>query len=416
MDLAKQIKASSTQALISMQRIYGCQHYPRYEKAIFIKGDGVWLWDKDGKKYFDGNATYSTNAGGHRNEELIATLHSLLEEQCIPLTANVLMGPTHALLVRELALLTGLDKALIMNTGAEAVETSLKIARRWAEKAKGVPKDSVEIISFLNCFHGRTIAATATSSDPHYRDGFGAFPPGFIHSVPYDDIAALKRAITPNTGAILIEPIQCEGGMIIPTKRYFTQVRELCTERKILMIADEIQTGLGRTGKLFCCEWFGVKPDLILLGKALGQIIPVSAVVGIKEAMNILEPGQHGSTFGGTSISCGVALASLAQITQNEMAWVKNAETMGQYFRRELRKLQKKSPYIKTIRGRGLAIGIEINTNRISTKVLIEQLLEEGVVSGNAHNIALRVTPALNVCKEAIDWALPRFEKVLCPR
>lgn len=415
MDLLDEIRSYSNAQLIAMQNTYGCQHYKRFTECVFAKGEGVWLWDKEGKKYFDGNATYSTNAGGHRNEELIDALIALLRDQCVPLTANAFMGTTQPLLVQKLTQLSGLDKALIMNSGAEAVETAIKIARRWGYRVKKIPPHRAKIISFKNCFHGRTITATTMLSESAYRDDFGPFPHGFIRDVPFNDIAALEKRITPETAAVLIEPIQCEGGMIIPTKKYFTEVRELCTKHRILLIADEIQTGLGRTGKMFGHEWYCIKPDIMLLGKALGQIMPVSAVVGIAEAMDVLDPGSHGSTFGGNSIACGVALASLTLITQNDCAWVKNAFTQGTYFKSALRTFQERSPYVTAVRGRGLAIGIEIDTKKISTDALIKQLLMEGVVSGNAHGIALRVTPALIVDKKAIDWALERFEKVLCP-
>jgi len=415
MDLLDEIRSYSTTQLVAMQNTFGCQHYQRFTECVFAKGEGVWLWDHEGKKYFDGNATYSTNAGGHRNEELIDALQVLLRDQCVPLTANAFVGTTQPLLVQKLTQLSGLDKALIMNSGAEAVETAIKIARRWGYRVKGIPTRRAKIISFKNCFHGRTITATTMLSETAYRDDFGPFPHGFTRDIPFNDIAALEEAITPETAAVLIEPIQCEGGMLIPSKKYFTDVRELCTKHRILLIVDEIQTGLGRTGKMFGHEWYCIKPDIMLLGKALGQIMPVSAVVGIAEAMNVLDHGSHGSTFGGNSIACGIALASLALITHNDAAWIKNSFNQGIYFKSALRAIQKRSPYVTEVRGRGLAIGIEIDTQKIRTDTLIRQLLENGVVSGNAHGIALRVTPALIVDKPAIDWALERFEKVLCP-
>ncbi|MCX7854278.1 MAG: ornithine--oxo-acid transaminase, partial [Caldilineales bacterium] len=298
---------------------------------------------------------------------------------------------------------------LPMNTGAEAVETALKAARLWGYRVKGVPESEAEIIVCTNNFHGRTITIITFSTEPLYRDGFGPFTPGFT-IIPYGDAAALEAAITPNTVAFLVEPIQGEAGVVVPPEGYLKQVREICTRHNILFIADEIQTGLGRTGKLFACDWEDVKPDLITIGKALsGGMMPVSAVVGRRDVLIQFKPGSHGSTFGGNPLACAVAREALRVIVEENLA--ERAAELGEYFREQLRAIN--SPYVKEVRGKGLLTGVELKHEVGSARPFCEALMKRGILAKETHESVIRFAPPLVITREEIDWAIDQIRAVL---
>jgi len=312
-------------------------------------------------------------------------------------------------LAKELCELTGFDTMLPMNSGAEAVETALKAARKWGYKVKGVPENQAQIITCEGNFQGRTISVISFSTEPQYRDGFGPFTPGFI-SVPYGDAAALEAAITPNTVAFSIEPIQGEAGVIIPPDGYLQQVREICTRHNVLMMADEIQTGLGRTGKLFACDWEGVKPDVVTIGKALsGGFYPVSAVLARQDVLGVFKPGDHGSTFGGNPLGAAVAREALKVIIEENL--IENAIQQGKYLKGRLERIE--SEHVAEVRGRGLLIGIELKPEAGGARRFCEMLKDEGLLCKETHDNVIRFAPPLIIQREDLDWALERIEKVL---
>jgi ornithine--oxo-acid transaminase len=309
----------------------------------------------------------------------------------------------------EITQLTGQDLVLPMNTGAEGVETALKTARKWGYRVKGVPDGSAEIIVCEGNFHGRTISIVSFSDDAQYRDGFGPFTPGF-KLVPYGDLAALERAITPNTVGFLVEPIQGEGGIVVPPAGYLSKARELCRRERVLFMADEIQTGLARTGRVFACDHEGVKPDILILGKALGGgMMPVSAVLASREILGVFEPGDHGSTFGGNPLACAVARAAMRVLTRDRLA--ERAERLGNAFMERLRKLD--SPYVREIRGRGLLIGIALKSEASPAKGFAKKLMHEGVLCKDTVESVLRIAPPLVIETQELDWAYERIARVL---
>jgi len=375
--------------------------------VVIERGEGVWVWDVEGNKYLDMLSAYSALNQGHRHPKIIS---ALMEQagKCT-LTSRAFHNETMGPFLRTLCELAGYGKALPMNTGAEAVETAIKAARKWGLVRKGVPENQGEIIVCENNFHGRTVTIISFSSEEQYRYGFGPYTPGFV-LVPYGDLEALEKAITPHTVAVLAEPIQGEGGVVVPPQGYLAKMRELATEHNLLMMLDEIQTGLGRTGRLFAYEHEGAKPDVLILGKALGGgVYPVSAVLASEEVLGVFNPGDHGSTFGGNPLGAAVAQAALEVILEEDLPG--RAEQLGNYFLEGLKALN--SPYVREIRGRGLLIGVEIKTEYGSARPFCQRLMAEGLLCKETREQTIRFAPPLVISKEEIDWALERIQKVL---
>ena len=384
-----------------------CAHNYHPLPVVLTRGEGVFVWDEDGKRYLDMMSAYSAVSHGHAHPRLV----KLVQEQVARL--NIVSRAFHTdrlgPFLAKACQLTGMDMALPMNTGAEAVETAIKAARKWAYTVKGVAADKAEIISCKGNFHGRTMAAVAMSDEPQYRAGFGPFPPGF-RNVEYGSIDALREAITDNTAAFLVEPIQGEGGILIPPDGYLSAAARLCRERNVLLIADEIQTGLGRTGKLLACQHEGVQPDGLILGKALGGgILPVSMFLAREEVMNVFTPGDHGSTFGGNPLGAAVGLEALNILVEEKLA-DRSAE-MGTYLLQQLRGIT--SPLVSEIRGRGLFIGVEIDPSRASARSVVEALMERGLLSKETHETVVRLAPPLVIDRAQIDWAVQQIRAAL---
>ncbi len=384
-----------------------CAHNYHPLPVVLTRGEGVYLWDENGKKYLDMMSAYSAVSHGHAHPRLV----KLVQEQVA--TLNIVSRAFHSdrlgPFLERACKLTGMDMALPMNTGSEAVETAIKAARKWAYTVKGVPHDKAEILACNGNFHGRTIAIVAMSDEPQYQEGFGPFPPGF-KAIDYGNIDALEAAINDNTAALIVEPIQGEGGIVMPPEGYLRAAAELCRKHNVLLIADEIQTGLGRTGRLLACEHEGVKPDGLILGKALGGgILPVSMFLARREVMNVFRPGDHGSTFGGNPLGATIGLEAL-NILMEENLPERSAE-MGEYLLSRLREFD--SPLIKEIRGRGLFVGIEIDSALGSARAICEALLERGLLSKETHQTVVRLAPPLIIGKAEIDWAVDQIQDVL---
>jgi len=386
---------------VRLNNIYGVNNYKPLP-VVIKKGKGVWVWDIEGKKYLDFLSAYSCQNLGYCHPKVVKAV----VEQA-KLCGNVSRAFLHdeqGPFMKELANLCGKDAVLPMNTGAEAVETAIKAARKWGLKTKGITEP--EIIVFANNFHGRTTTIVGFSTEEHYREGFGPFTPGF-KIVPFGDLSALCGAVTKNTVAVLFEPIQGEAGIIIPPDGFLKRIRGFCKAHNILMMADEIQTGLGRTGKLFACDHEGVVPDLYIIGKALGGgLIPVSAVVGNRNILDVFDPGSHGSTFGGYSLACAAGRAALGVIVEEGLC--ERSAEMGSYFMEKLREIH--SPFIKEIRGKGLMIGVELNTK---ARPFCESLMKEGLLCKETHDMVIRFAPPLVITQKQIDWAVKRIKKVL---
>ncbi|NTW72477.1 MAG: ornithine--oxo-acid transaminase [Eubacteriaceae bacterium] len=377
--------------------------------VVLVKGEGVWVWDKEGKKYLDMLAAYSAVNQGHRHPHIIKAAMDQMES--ITLISRAFHNDKMSRFLKMLCEISGFDKAIPMNTGAEAVETAIKAARKWGNKIKGVPADRAEIIVCDNNFHGRTVTIVSFSTEEQYKDGFGPFTPGFV-SVELGNIEKLEEAINENTVAFLVEPIQGEGGVIIPPEGYLKKIREITRKNNILLIFDEIQTGLGRTGKMFAYEHEDAKPDMLILGKALGGgVYPVSAVLSSDEVMGVFNPGDHGSTFGGNPLGSAIGIASL-EVLINEKLPEKAAE-LGKYFADEIKKLD--SPIVKEIRARGLMIGVEIKQEYGTARKFCELLMEEGILCKETHDQTLRFTPPLVITKDEIDWAVSVLAEILQP-
>jgi len=391
---------------IDLEAQYCAQNYKPLP-VVLTRAEGVYVWDEAGKKYLDMMSAYSAVSHGHGHQRLVR----LVQEQVTQL--NIVsrafytdkLGP----FLERICTLTGQDMALPMNTGAEAVETAIKAARKWAYTVKGVATDKAEIITCTGNFHGRTIAIVAMSDEPQYQEGFGPFPPGF-RLVEYGNIDALRDAINENTAALLIEPIQGEGGIIVPPQGYLKAAEQLCREHNVLLIADEIQTGLGRTGKLLACEHEDVKPDGLILGKALGGgILPVSMFLARRDVMQVFTPGDHGSTFGGNPLAAAVGLEALNILLEEQLA--ERSAEMGDYLLAELAAI--KSPLIKELRGRGLFIGIEIEPSLATAREVCKVLMERGLLSKETHSTVVRLAPPLVIGKDEIDWAVTQIREVL---
>jgi ornithine--oxo-acid transaminase len=352
-------------------------------------------------------SAYSALNQGHRHPRIVRAM--VEQSSRLALTSRAFRNDQLPLLTEELCELTGYEMMLPMNSGTEAVETALKTTRRWGYMVKGVPDDQAEIIACAGNFHGRTIAIVSFSSEEQYRDGFGPFTPGF-KLIPYGDAAALERAITPNTAAFFFEPIQGEGGVVVPPEGYIRRVREVCTRHNVLMAADEIQSGLGRTGKLLACEHEGVRPDVVMLGKALsGGMYPVSAVLSSREVLGLFDPGDHGSTFGGNPLACAVAREALKVIVDEHLC--ERAAELGEYLMARLREIR--SPHVALYRGKGLMIGIVLKPQAGGARRFCEALKERGVLAKDTHGTVIRLTPPLIITKEELDWALQRIAEVL---
>ncbi len=392
-----------TQEFIDLENEYGAHNYHPLD-VVISRAEGAWVYDVDGKKYLDCLAAYSAVNQGHCHP---AIMQAMLEQaHKVTLTSRAFRNDQLPLLYKELHDLTGFDVALPMNSGAEAVETAVKTARKWGYKVKGIPEGQAEIIACSNNFHGRTITIVSFSTDEQYRDGFGPFTPGF-KIVPYGDARAVIDAITPNTCAFLVEPIQGEAGIVVPPAGFLRETWEACRAHNVLFMADEIQSGLGRTGKLFTFMHEGIRPDLVIIGKALsGGFYPVSAVLSSKEVLGVFKPGDHGSTFGGNPLACAIARAALRVLVDEKM--VENSAVLGTYFLDRLREI--KSPNIKEVRGLGLWIGLEM-TGR--ARPYCEKLKDEGILCKETHEHVIRFAPPLVITKDEIDWAVARIGKVI---
>jgi ornithine--oxo-acid transaminase len=375
--------------------------------VVLARGQGAHLWDIAGRRYVDMMSAYSAASHGHAHPRILAALTAQAKRLAVPSRAyyNDRLGP----FLEEICHVTGLDAALPMNTGAEAVETAIKAARRWGYRVKGIERDRAEIIVAECNFHGRTTTVISFSTEPDYRDGFGPFTPGF-RAVPFGDLAAVERAITPQTAAVLVEPIQGEAGIIVPPAGWLIGLRRICDAHKVLLILDEVQSGLGRTGAWFAFQHEGIRPDGVILGKALGGgVLPVSALVGTRELMGVFTPGSHGSTFGGNPLAAAVGLEALHVIRDEGL--VEKSRVLGNHMLRRLRAIQ--SPALKAIRGRGLWIGAEIEPKIASAREACERLLAKGVLSKETHKTVVRLAPPLIIAPEELDWALDRFAEVL---
>jgi ornithine--oxo-acid transaminase len=396
-----------TEDYIQLEETYGAHNYKPLD-VVIDRAEGVWVWDVDGKRYMDFLSAYSAVNQGHCHPRI---LQAMVEQAGrLTLTSRAFRNDQLPLLEKELCELTGYDMVLPMNSGAEAVETALKAARKWGYTVKGVlPDGQAEIITCEGNFHGRTITIITFSTEAQYREHFGPLTPGFV-SVPYGDPAALEAAITPNTVAFMVEPIQGEGGVLVPPKGYLKQAREICDRNNVLFIADEIQTGLGRTGKLFACEWEDVRPDVVVVGKALsGGFYPVSAVLASKEVLGVFNPGDHGSTFGGNPLGSAVARAAVKVLVEEGL--IEKAEEMGEYFIGRLERIE--SDYIHEVRGRGLLIGVELRPEAGGARRFCEALKERGLLCKETHKTVIRFAPPLVADREEIDWALEHIEDVL---
>jgi ornithine--oxo-acid transaminase len=396
----------NTQDYIKLEKQYGANNYKPLD-VVLERGEGIWVWDVDGKQYLDFLSAYSAVNQGHAHPRILNAL--VQQAQNLPLTSRAFRNNQLPLLAQELCELTGYEKMLPMNSGAEAVETALKLVRKWGYKVKGVAEGQAEIIVCSGNFQGRTISIISFSDEPQYRDGFGPFTAGF-KTVPYGDSDALEQAITPNTVAFSVEPIQGEAGVIVPPDGYMQRVREICTRHNVLLICDEIQSGLGRSGQLFASDWDGVRGDVVTIGKALsGGFYPVSAVLADAHIMSQFNPGDHGSTFGGNPLGAAVAREALRVLVEEGM--IDNAREMGEYLMGRLRRIE--SQHVKEVRGRGLLIGVELYPEAGGARRFCEALKEQGLLCKETHDNVIRFAPPLTIQKVDIDWALERIEPVL---
>jgi len=391
---------------IELAQKHGARNYKPLD-IVLSRGEGVWVYDVDGNKYLDCLSAYSAINQGHVHPKI---LEAMIEQaKKLTLTSRAFRNDQLALLYKDLFELTGYEMAIAMNSGAEAVETAIKIARKWAYHEKGIPRHKAEIIVADGNFHGRTVTIISFSSEPLYKDDFGPLTPGFI-SVPYRDAHALEDAINENSAAVLIEPIQGEGGVNVPPDGYLRNISEICKRHNVLFMADEIQTGLGRTGKLFACDHEGVRPDVMILGKALsGGFYPVSAVLTDREVLGLFEPGEHGSTFGGNPLGAAIARAALRVIREENL--VEKAAQLGQYFSEQLAEIPPMN--IKEVRGKGLLIGVELKDGNGAARKYCEILAKKGILAKDTHETTIRFSPPLIIKKETINWAIPIIREVL---
>jgi len=391
---------------IRMEEQYGANNYHPLD-VVITRGEGVWVYDVDGKKYLDCLSAYSAVNQGHVHPKILSAL--IEQAKKITLTSRAFRNDQLPLFYKELSELSGYEMSLPMNSGAEAVETALKLARKWAYQVKGVPRHQAEIITCSGNFHGRTISTISFSSEPLYRDDFGPFTPGFV-SVPYGDAESIASSINSNTAAVLLEPIQGEAGVVVPPNGYLRKVSDICKKNNVLFIADEIQTGLGRTGRLFACQHENVRPDITIIGKALsGGFYPVSAILADQELLGLFTPGEHGSTFGGNPLAAAVARQAIKVLIDEKM--IENSAILGEYFMDQLFEIS--SENINEIRGKGLFIGVVLNPSAGGARRFCEALQQHGILAKETHQNIIRFAPPLVIDKETIDWALPSIREVL---
>ncbi len=391
---------------IELEEQYGAHNYHPLD-VVIRRGEGVWVYDVDGNRYLDCLSAYSALNQGHVHPKILGALVEQAKQ--LTLTSRAFRNDQLPLFYKELSVLTGYEMALPMNSGAEAVETAIKLARKWAYQVKGVPRHHAEIITCQNNFHGRTVSIISFSSEPLYRDDFGPFTPGFV-TVPYGDAEAIAKAITPHTAAVLVEPIQGEAGVNIPPDGYLKKVRKICTKNNVLLIADEIQTGLGRTGKMFACDHEAVRADMVIIGKALsGGFYPVSAVAADAELLGLFKAGEHGSTFGGNPLGMAVARAAMRVLVEEDL--VSNSAKMGEYFYEQLAEIT--SPHVKEVRGKGLLIGVELHPKAGGARRFCEALVKHGILAKETHENVIRFAPPLIIDQATIDWAIPHIREVL---
>ncbi len=391
--------------LIELEERFGAKNYHPLD-VVLTRGDGVWVWDVDGNRYLDCLAAYSAVNQGHCHPRIVAALQQ--QAARVTLTSRAFRHDQLGPFYEEVATLTGFPRVLPMNTGAEAVETAIKMARKWAYTVKGVPEHQAEVLVFSNNFHGRTTTIVGFSTDEQYKRGFGPFTPGFT-CLPYGDIEAVRRALNPNVAAVLIEPIQGEAGIIIPPDGYLRDLEAACRAHRVLLMLDEIQSGLGRTGRLFAFEHEGIRPDAVIVGKALaGGCYPVSAVLSADEPMRVFEPGDHGSTFGGNPLGCAVAREALRVLIDEGM--VENSATLGHYLLDQLRQID--SPSIREVRGRGLWVAVELHAETGGARRYCEALQAQGLLCKETHEDVIRFAPPLVITREEIDWAIDRVRRV----
>lgn len=396
----------NTQDYIDIESQYGANNYKPLN-VVLCEGKGAWVTDVDGKRYLDCLSAYSAVNQGHCHPRIVQA--SIDQAQKIGLTSRAFRNDKLGLFYKKLADITGYEMVLPMNSGAEAVESALKIARKWAYVVKGIPKYQAEIIVAEGNFHGRTTTIVSFSTEEFYKEMFGPFTPGFI-IVPYGDAEAIKAAITPNTAAVMLEPIQGENGVIIPPDGYLKQVADTCKENNVLFIADDIQTGLCRTGKWFACQYEDVRPDVTVIGKALsGGMYPVSAVLSDKDILGLFKPGEHGSTFGGSPMAAAIGIAALEVLEEEHLA--ERASELGEYFMGELRKID--APVVKEVRGRGMLIGVELYPEAGGARRYCEMLQAEGILAKETHDNVIRFAPPLVIDKADLDWALTKIDAVL---
>jgi ornithine--oxo-acid transaminase len=395
-----------TQDYIQLENTYGAHNYKPLD-VVISKAEGIWVWDAEGKRYLDFLSAYSAVNQGHCHPRILKALVD--QAQRVTLTSRAFRNDQLPLLEKELCETTGYEMMLPMNSGAEAVETAIKAVRKWGYTVKGIPENQAEIVTCEGNFHGRTTTIISFSTEPQYKAGFGPFTPGFV-TIPYGDAAALESAITPNTVAFSVEPIQGEGGVIVPPAGYLKKVREICDRHNVLLIADEIQTGLGRTGRLFACDWEGVRPDVMVIGKALsGGFYPVSAVLASRDVLGVFRPGDHGSTFGGNPLGCAVAREALRVLIEENL--IERSEEMGSYFMGRLSRIE--SEHVKEVRGKGLLIGVELKSKAGGARRFCEALQDRGLLCKETHQTVIRFAPPLVITKQDLDWALQRIESVL---
>ena len=401
------IAAGTTAAdYVRRERAYGARNYDPLP-VVISQGEGSWLTDVEGRRYLDLMSAYSAVSFGHAHPRIVAALTE--QAHRLAVTSRAYFNDKLPLLLERLVAMTGLDRALPVNTGLEAVETAIKASRKWAHKVKGVADGGAEIIACKGNFHGRSITITGLSTEAQYRDGFGPYPSGLV-TIPFDDPAALEAAIRPNTAAFLVEPVQGEAGIVVPRDGYLAQCAEICRRHRVLLICDEVQTGLGRTGHTFGWQHDGAMPDGIILGKALGGgLMPVSAFVATDDVMQVFTPGDHGSTFGGNPLGSAVALAALDVLEDERL--VARSRELGEWLLAQLKLIE--SPLVKDVRGRGLFIGIEVDAARTTARAVVDRLLVRGILSKDTHGTVVRIAPPLNVPREALVWAVGEIRAAL---
>jgi ornithine--oxo-acid transaminase len=396
----------NTQEYIQLEEKYGAHNYHPLD-VVIARAEGVWVYDVDGRKYLDCLSAYSALNQGHVHPKIKAALVEQLDK--VTLTSRAFRNDQLPLFYKELSELSGYELSLPMNSGAEAVETALKIARKWASKVRNIPRAQADIITCAGNFHGRTITEISFSTEPLYRDDFGPYTPGFV-TVPYGDAEAIEKAITANTAAVFLEPIQGEGGVIIPPEGFLRRTAEICKRHGILFMADEIQTGLGRTGRLFACMHEDVRPDVVVIGKALsGGFYPISAVLSDRPVLGLFTPGEHGSTFGGNPLAAAIARAAMRVIVEEKL--VENSARLGEYLMEQLSEIP--SPHIKEVRGRGLFVGVELKPEAGGARRFCVALQEKGILAKETHENVIRFAPPLVIDQATIDGALPAIREVL---